>query len=207
MKISAKKIKDNFNKIAAQFDKDAVLYLVLILAAVFFIFYKLIIPGFSDMGKNFSKLSKTKETLSQLQRKIELTKKVREQKKEEPAPSKLPVMIYKAPFEGSSLENSAAVLINTIIKKINENGTNKISSLESEEKKLKDKTGASSKKYKVLNLSIELETSYDSIQNILNEIYLMNYLVKIDLVMLKSMKKYNYKRVQAFLNLELLIEI
>lgn len=204
-KITPEKIKEKLIKLKSQFDKDALIYLMLLTGIVFYGFSKFVTPGLSELGDNLKKYSKAKESIEIMQKKIAF-KKMIEQKQNKKKPAKLPVRIYKTPYEGMELESASAGLVNKIISIIKDSANSKILSLEYKKKELKDKTGISSKKHSLLSLQIELETSYEAIQNILNELYLMNYLVKVNTVSLSSMKKYNYKRVQAFLVIDLFID-
>jgi len=118
----------------------------------------------------------------------------------------IPVKIFETPYKGMELENASAGFVNKIIQVIKKNGLNKILSLEFEKKPLTDRSGIESKEHSVLQLKIEMESSYDVIQSIINDIYLMDYLVKINTISLSSMKKYNYQKVKAFFILDLFVE-
>lgn len=204
IQINTQAIKDFFIKLQSQFDKVAVVYLVLFIAITFYGVFKIVAPNVSSLFSNINELFKTKDTVKTMQKRIELRE--REEQLKDTDKVTLPVRIYKAPYDNLELENAAAGLVNEIISIIKNKGRSKIISLEFERKKLKDKLGVVSKKHAILSLKIELESSYEIIQNVLNEVYLMDYLIKIDTLSLSSMKKYNYQRVQAFMIMDLYIE-
>jgi len=205
MKIKPEELKEKAQKIIACFDKDAVIYLILIIGITGYGCYKFIMPGFSDLFANAKVFSQKNEEVGAMQKRFELRKKESEEKKQLKK-TELPIKIYKTPYANMELENAASMLINQIIGIIKENRPTKILSLQFEEKPLVDNFGVNSKKFSILKLKIELNTSYDSIQNIINEIYLMDYLVQIENVSLNSLKEYNYKKVQAYLGLNLVIQ-
>ncbi len=205
-KFNSKKLKEKFREIKSQLDKDAVIYLILLVALILYGLTKFVFPAFSELAKNIDEYSNTKDLSKAMENRLNV-KRNSENKQEIKVPDKLPVKIYKAPYKEMELENAAAIMINKIINIIKNNGTNKIVSLELKKQDLKDSYGVLSKNHSVLSLQVELETSYEIIQTVLNEIYLMDYLVKINKISLNSMKKYNYKRVQAFLVIDIFVKI
>ncbi len=205
-KLKPEVIKEKLIKLKAQFDKDALLYLILLLAGVTFGLSRLIFPAVSELSENFKLFMSKKESIDSMQKKIEMTKQLQQRKELEKQVLKLPVKIYKPPYQSAQLENASAGLINQIINIIKQSGPNKILSLEFEKKPVQDRYNVTSKNHSLLRIKLELESSYEVIQTILNEIYLINYLIKIDTVSLSSLKKYNYKRVQAYIVLDLFVD-
>ena len=86
------------------------------------------------------------------------------------------------------------------------NGENRILNIDYEEKPLVDNAGIDSKIYSALSLKIELESTYESIQYILNEIYLMKYLVKIQNISLHPIEGSENEEVKADIILDLFIK-
>ncbi|HSA06656.1 MAG TPA: hypothetical protein P5556_05720 [Candidatus Gastranaerophilales bacterium] len=203
MKIDAEKIKEKLLKIKASFDKEAVIYLVLLLAILIYGVFRFLVPGISSLAKNIEEYLKKSESVENMEKRFAaraLESKNSINKKA------LAIKIYKIPYKNMELEDAAAELINEIISIINKNGENQISALEFEKKPLTDRMGVESKNHNILSLKLELVSSYDVVQNILNDVFLMDYMARIHTVSLTGLEQYNFKKVQVYLVLDLLVE-
>lgn len=207
MKINTKELKDRGKKIIAQFDKDAIIFLVLLLAILFFCISKFIAPNVSEVFTKSKQLFEKNSSVSSMKKEIKIQQELQKKKHSTKTKEEVPVKIYKAPFKDIELESAAASLVNNIILIIKASGPNKIIAINFEKKPLKDNMGIESKKHSILSMKLEMESSYDTIQSILNEIYLMDYLVRIQTVSLNAMQKYNYKRVESFIILDLFVDV
>ena len=124
MKFDQKKIIDRAKNIISQFNKDAWLFLILLLVILVLGSSKMLAPKFSDMVENINKFNQKKESAKNMQKKMKMKQQF--QYKKVVKESKLPVQIYKVPFKGSDLESSAVGLINQVIYTIKKSEQNKI---------------------------------------------------------------------------------
>jgi len=205
MKINLEVLKEKSKKIISQFDRNAGIFLALLLIILYFCIVKLIMPGFTNLISNSKDFMNKKEAAINMQKKLEFQQQL--QRKKILTKEELPIEIYKTPYKDMELENAAAEFVNEIISIVKKNGPTKILTINFEKNPLKDNMGIESKNHSVLSLQLEMESSYDTIQNILNEIYLMNYLIKIKTVSLTSLQKYNYKKMQTYIILDLFIDV
>ncbi len=202
-KFDKAKIKEKFNEIKSQYDKDAILYTVLLFGIIGFGLVKFIFPAFSEIGGNLNEISNQHKTATEIEKKIK-TAQLMQQKEEKPI--ELPVKIYESGYREVELESAATGLVNSIISIIKDNGDNKVASFEFEKRDMTDVSGLKSPNHSVLRLKIQMQSSYENIQNIINEIYLMEYLVKIQNVSLTVEPDSDYKRVSAYMILDLFIK-
>lgn len=205
MKLNAqnieKQIKEFYEYLAAQYDNRAIVMTVILVGVLFFGFTRFVMPGFSDVSQRFNLVLEKKKTVTEIQKKlVEEEAKIREGFNKR---KKIPVVIYETPYKNFELEIASSEIISRIIDIINNRGNNRITTLDFEKKELKDNNGVVSKQHSVLTLKIEMESSYDSIQKILNDIYLMEYLVQINTITLVSLEEYNYTKVKVYMEFDL----
>lgn len=199
-KLSKEKLKGTFESIKSQYDKDAIIYTVLLLAILGYGLPRFIFPGFSNAGEYLAELNKHKETAGKIERSIKLMARP---KKEAEEKIEVPVKIYDLPYKDIPLEYASSGLINSILNIIKKNGLNIVEPYESEIKELTDSAGLKSKEHSVLVLKFKMETTYENVQNIINQIYLMDYLVRIKDVSINTRPESGYKRVNASITLHL----
>jgi len=205
MKLSTKniekQIKEFYEYLVAQYDNRAIVMTVILVAVFLFGITRFIMPGISDVSQRLNLAMEKKKMVAEIQQKLaDEEVKIREGFSKR---KKIPVVIYETPYKNFELEIASSEIISRIIDIINSHGNNRITALDFEKKELKDNNGMASKQHSVLTLKIEMESSYDGIQKILNDIYLMEYLVQINTVTLVSLEEYNYKKVKVYMELDL----
>jgi len=119
----------------------------------------------------------------------------------------LPIQIYKAPYPGMDAESASVELVQEIIKIIKETGNNRINQVDFTTQQLKDEAGTNSTDYSILSLNLSIEGPYESIQNMLNEIYLMNYLVVVKKINSTLLDNNNYDLIKTDLTLDLYLKL
>lgn len=200
-KMNIAEIKEKLIKLAGQFDKDAILYAVLLLGIIIFGLTKFVLPNFFSMIDTIRVVSEKKEEAKSMQDRLSLRQQKVVVKKAE-----LPIKIYETPYKGLDLENAAVDLVNQVIAIIKADGRSTITSIDFAPKELIDSSGMSSKEHEVLNVKIQLDSSYESVQYILNQIYLMDYLIKIQNVTIEGEEESNFETVKANIDLDLLVK-
>jgi hypothetical protein len=190
-----------FTRIAAQYDNRAIIMTVILLAVLFIGLTRFIVPGFTGVTQNIQIVMEKKKTVDGLQKSIK-----DEEAKIRAGISKrkrLPVLIYETPYKNFELEIASSEMVSQIIGIINSYGNNKITALDFDKKELKDNIGVVSKQHSILVLKIEMESSYENLQKILNDLYGMDYLVMINTVTLISLEDGSHKRVKVYMELDL----
>jgi hypothetical protein len=171
-KIDSKKIikviKDNY-------DKDAAMFTVVFVLILFVGIKQAIIPAFENINKNLSRGNQKQEEL----KRYSLTMLNAPTQKEQKRVEDLPVQVYQSPSAGLDTESASAELVQEIIRIIKQTGNTRVNQADFTAEDVKDESGASTASYGILSLNLSLEGSYESVQNMLNEIYLMNYLIVI----------------------------
>jgi len=190
-------LKDFLKK---NYDKDAFLYTVVLGLVLFFGIQQFAIPGVTTFSTNFSAYNLKQE---ELQNYIEKDKMYSYQKPQ--LQKVLPIKIYETPYPGMDLESASVELVEEIIKIVKETGNNRINQVNFSTQDLTDKSGTSAGDYGVLSLTLSLDSSYKSIKDMFNEIYLMKYLVVIKNVEISSVKPDN-NTVNALITLDLYIK-
>ena len=201
-KIDTIKLKEILKKIISQFDKNAILFSILLLCVLLFGLPKFVFSDTSKVINNTNKLFQKKEITENMQKKFLLKQEQTSVKQFD-----FPIKIYETPYKGIELENAAADLVNRVIFIIRNNGENRILSIDFKKNPLVDNEGIDSKIYSALSLKIEIESTYESIQYILNEIYLMDYLIKIKKISLTPTEESGNEAVEADIILDLFIKI
>ena len=201
-KIDTAKLKEILKKTISQFDRNAILFSVLLLCVLIFGLPKFAFSNISKVINNTNKFFQKKEITENMQKKL-----VFKQQQTSVKQLDISIKIYKTPYKGIKLETAAADLVNKIIFLIRNNGENRILNIDYEEKPLVDNAGIDSKIYSALSLKIEIESTYESIQYILNEIYLMDYLIKIKKISLTPTEESGNEAVEADIILDLFIKI
>lgn len=201
-KIDKNKIKDFFIKIKNQYDRDAVIYTIVLLGVLGYGGYKFILPAISELPNNFQELSEKNKATKALEVQLALSKKPKQVAEE----VKIPIKIYESPYKDAELESAATNLVNQIISIIKSSGDNTVENFQFVKKELTDKSGLKSDQYFVLSLQIQMKTNYESLQNILNEIFLMEYLVKIQNISLGTTMESDFSSVTAFVVLDIYIK-
>ena len=143
-----------------------------------------------------------KQTTKEMQEQLAMLNKQKDYLKK----AEIPVKIYEAPYKDTDVETAGTELVNSILYIIRANGVNDIETIEFETKDLLDNAGLKSPNHAVLSIKLQLNSSYDNIQNLLNELYLMDYLVKIQNVSLDVKPESEFQRVTAYLVLDLYIK-
>ena len=199
-KIDFKKI---INLVKTNYDKDAGLFTFVLVLIVFFGIKQFVQPAITQFGDNMTKVNQKKEELKQYQEreKFMLSPESAKTRKN------LPIKIYKAPYPGMDTESASVELVQEIIKIIKETGNNRINQINFTTQELKDDAGTNSSDYSVLSLNLSMEGPFESLQNTLNEIYLMNYLVVIKKIDSKPIDDYNYDFIRTDLILDLYIRL
>ena len=201
-KIDTIKLKEILKKIISQFDKNAILFSILLLCVLLFGLPKFVFSDTLKVINNTNKLFQKKEITENMQKKFLLKQEQTSVKQFD-----FPIKIYETPYKGIELENAAADLVNRVIFIIRNNGENRILSIDFKKNPLVDNEGIDSKIYSALSLKIEIESTYESIQYILNEIYLMDYLIKIKKISLTPTEESGNEAVEADIILDLFIKI
>jgi len=203
IKLDKNKLKEKYNEIKSQYDKDAILYTVLLAGIIGFGLIKFVVPAFSELGKNFNEITNQYKTAKAMEKKIDAARllEIKEEKAIE-----LPVKIYESSYKDVELESAATVLINSVISIIRNNGDNKVSAFDFSKKDLTDISGLKSPNHSILQIAIQMQSSYENVQNIINEIYLMEYLIKIDNVSLQVDPDSNYTKINVYMVLDLFIK-
>lgn len=203
IKINKSELKEKFDKIIAQYDRDAIIYTVLLIALVGYGLFRFIFPGFSDIGKNISALNIHKENTKMMEQKI---KALSQRKEKQEKKVEIPVKIFESQIKDVELENAATGLVNRVVEIIKENGNNQVEQFEFTRSDLVDSSGLKSKNHSLLRLHIQMESTYENVQSILNDIYLLEYLVKVNKVSMVVNPESNYKQVTAFIILDLFVK-
>lgn len=205
IKLDKVQLMEIFNKVKAQYDKDAIIYTGLLIAMIAYCVPKFVLPPLEEFDKNLEKLKEKKAAAILMEKKIEAaTKRIELEMQSKNV--EIPIKIYESQYKDVELENAATGLVNRIISLVKENGDNKVDSFDFEKKELIDDSGLKSKDHSLLRLRIKMETTYENVQNIINEIYLLEYLVGIDNISLEVNPESNYKRVTTYLVLDLFIK-
>jgi len=199
-KFDFKKIVNLFK---TNYDKDAGLFTVVLALIIFFGIKQFVHPALIQLSDNLTKVSQKKEELKGYEEREKFMLSGQAQKTRQ----NLPIKIYKAPYSGMDTESASVELVQEIIKIIKETGNNRIDQINFTTEELKDDAGTNSPEYGVLSLNLSMEGSFESLQNTLNEIYLMNYLVVIKKINSKPVDNYNYDFIKTDLILNLYIRL
>lgn len=190
------------NVVKNNYDKDAGLFTIVLVLIIFFGVRQFVQPALSKLSENITKLSQIKTELKQYQDKEMFMANTESQQ----AKQNLPVKVYNAPYPGMDTETASVELVQEIIKIIKETGNNRINNVDFTTKNLGDSSGANSSDYGVLSLNISLEGPFDAIQNALNEIFLMKYLVVIKKINSAPLDNFDYDIIKSDLTLDLYIK-
>ena len=204
MEIKAKMpvIKAKLLSLRAEYDKDAIIYTALIIGIIGYGLYKFIIPGLFQIPGNISELNRQKSTAIQMEQIVKIAEKpVQTEKKIE-----LPVKIYELAYKDVELENAATGIINQVISLIRQSGQNTVESFTFENKDLTDRAGLKSPNHAILSLKIQMTTTYENLQNFLNEIFLMEYLIIISDISVNSNNMLTQDRVSAHIVLDIVLK-
>ncbi|HBG48900.1 MAG TPA: hypothetical protein DDW90_05255 [Cyanobacteria bacterium UBA9971] len=199
-KIDFKKI---INLVKSNYDKDAGLFTVVFVLIVFFGIKQFVQPALTQLNDNMTKVSQKKEELKN----YEDREKFMLSPESEKTKKNLPINIYKAPYPGMDTESASVELVQEIIKIIKETGNSRINQVNFTTQELKDDAGTNSTDYSILSLNLSIEGPFEALQNMLNEIYLMNYLVVIKKIDSKPIDNYNYDFIKTDLILDLYIKL
>jgi hypothetical protein len=197
MKINTNEIKEIIKKFTSQLDKDATIFLVLLMLILGFGFSQLVFPGITQIINNNTQLAEKRANIELIQKKLE------KRQEKQVVEKKLPVLVYKTVYKGLELENAAEQFVEKIIEIIKNDGNNKILELKFEKKPAEDDFGVKSNDHEILNLKLVVESTFKSTQDFLNDIYLLNYLVVLKNVLLIPVK--GNERVNVYIELDLLI--
>jgi hypothetical protein len=195
--------KKILNIVKNNYDKDAGLFTVVLCLIIFFGIKQFVQPALMQLGDNITKVSQKKEELKGFQEREKFMLSPQSQQIKQ----NLPIHVYKAPYPGMDTESASVELVQEILKIIKETGNNRINKIDFTTQELKDDAGTNTSEYGVLSLNLSMESSYESIKNMLNEIYLMNYLVVIKKIDSTPMENYNYDLIKTDLTLDLYIKM
>lgn len=195
--------KKYINIVKNNYDKDAILFTLVFCLIVFFGIKQGIKPALTQLSGNMTKVSQKQAELKAYEDRAKFMLTPESQK----AKQNLPIQIYAAPYSGMDTESASVELVQEIIKIIKETGNNRINQIDFTTQELKDDSGTNSSEYSILSLNLSLEGAYESIQNTLNEIYLMNYLVVIKKINSTPMDNLNYDLLKTALTLDLYIKL
>ena len=195
--------KKTINLVKSNYDKDAGLFTVVFVLIVFFGIKQFVQPALTQLNDNMTKVSQKKEELKN----YEDREKFMLSPESEKTKKNLPIKIYKAPYQGMDTESASVELVQEIIKIIKETGNSRINQVNFTTQELKDDAGTNSTDYSILSLNLSIEGPFEALQNMLNEIYLMNYLVVIKKIDSKPIDNYNYDFIKTDLILDLYIKL
>lgn len=190
-------VNEKYKLIKAQYDKDAAIYTIILAGVIIYGFMQFVVPPLTEISKNITELNTSSDSLKEMKEKLANAELIKEAEKK----ADVPVKIFEAPYKDIEVESNATILINQIISIIKENGNNKVVVFELEQAKNDD---VKTENLSVLSLKIQMETTYEDLQNILNEIYLMDYLVKIKDVFVKTTLDEN--RIESYITFDLYIK-
>jgi len=199
-KLDYKKI---INVVKNNYDKDAGLFTVVLVLIIFFGIKQFVQPAIIQLGDNMAKLNQKKAELQGYQERERFMLSPESQKTKK----NLPINIYKAPYAGMDTESASVELVQEIIKIIKETGNNRINQINFTTEELKDDSGTNSTDYSVLSLNLSIESTFEAIQNALNEIYLMNYLVVIKNVSSTPIENQNAELIKTDLTLNIYVKL
>lgn len=202
LKAKVPEIKEKLLKLKSEYDKDAIIYTVLLLGIIAYGVPRFLFPAFSELNYNLNEYSTQKKAALIMEQKFKALTEAKNAEKKIP----LPIKIFEPEYKDIDLETAASPLQDKIISIIKENGNNTVESFEFEQKDLTDKSGQKASHHAVLSIKIRMKTTYENIQNILNEIYLMNYLVKIKNLSLEADPELEADSVMANMVLELYVK-
>ena len=202
MNINNIDFKKRMDFIKKYFDKDAALYAIVLLLILFFGIKQFLIADVSKLGTNFTTFSQKKQELDQY---IERDK-VAQQVKPKNFEQKLPINIYVSPYPGMDIESASVEFVEEIIQIIKKTGNQRINQVDFSTLDLTDNSGTSSDSYGILRLNLAIEGTYKSIRDLLNEIYLMKYLVRIKSVEILPLQGSNNETTEGKLTLDLYIK-
>ena len=191
------------NIVKNNFDKDAGLYTLILCLILFFGIKQFVYPSIATFGDNLTKVNQKQEEL----KKFQAQEKYMVSPESKKTKHNLAINVYKAPYPGMDTETASVELVQEIIKIIKEAGNNRIDKIDFTTEKLNDAAGNNSPDYSLLSLNLSLEGSFESVQNMLNEIYLMNYLVVIDKITSKLPENNDYNLIKTDLTLKLYIKL
>lgn len=198
-KLDFKKI---INIVKTNYDKDAGLFTIVFFLIVFFGVKQFIMPALAQLSTNFANVNQKQQELQQYKEK----EKYMAQPKTEQDINKLPVKIYQTPYPGMDTESASVELVEEIVRIIKQTGNGHINQVDFSTQEVKDSSGANSPDYGILRLNLTIEGSFESIKNMLNEIYLMNYLVVIKNITTTPVENSNFDTVTSVLTLDLYIK-
>ena len=189
--------------VKSNYDKDAALFTLVLVLIIFFGIKQFVQPALTLLGDNLTKVNKKNEEFNQ----FVVREKYMSTPQSQQTKQNLPIQIYKAPYPGMDAESASVELVQEIIKIIKETGNNRINQVDFTTQQLKDEAGTNSTDYSILSLNLSIEGPYESIQNMLNEIYLMNYLVVVKKINSTLLDNNNYDLIKTDLTLDLYLKL
>lgn len=197
----SKKILEIVNIIKKNYDKDAAIFTLVLCLILFFGTRQFILPAVENLSGNVQKINQKKSELDAFinREKIMVFPQSNQVKRN------LAVEIYKAPYEGMDAESASADLVQEIINIIKGTGNNRINQINFATSEVKDNNGNVASGYSILTLTLSIEGNYKAVKNMLNEIYLMKYLVAIRNI--KSTPSDNFNIINTDLTLDIYLKL
>lgn len=192
--------KKIFSVIKSNYDKDAGLFTVVLILIIFFGIKQFLIPALTTFTGNLAKVQAKQQELKTYLEKEQMLLSPESQQSVE----NLPIKVYKSPYSGMDAESASAEIIQELIRLIKETGKARINQIDFSSEKITDDNGAESNNYSVLTLNISMEAPYESIQNLLTNIYLMKYLVVIKKIECSS--KDSFESLDTNLSLDIYVK-
>lgn len=199
--IDSKKIKAILHIAKTNYDKDAAIFTLVLCLIIGFGIKQFIIPTAASMQGNLKKFTAKNKELHQF---IEREKFIASPKSKQTRKN-LHIDIYRAPFRGMDAESASADFVEEIIKIIKRSGNNRINNINFSSAQIKDDKNKVAKGYALLTLNLSINGPYNAVQKMLNEIYLMKYLVAIKNI--ESSPSNNYDIVNTNLTLDIYIKL
>lgn len=188
-----KLIKDNY-------DKDAALFTAVLFLIIFFGIRQGINPALVEFNKNMARVVQKQEEIKPYLGRLDVPSATQPQQNQ-----KLPINIYESPYPGMDTESACSELVQEIIQITKQTGNNRINQVDFTTQEVKDDSGTKSDNYGILSLNLSVEGPYASVQNMLNEIYLMNYLVVIKSI--NSTPTEDFQNLNTDLTLDLYVKL